>query len=228
MKRIHIVMMVVLAICLTVPEVRADVKLRGQIGPVKIDDNVVIPKNASATLNGTIIDGNVFLHRGAKLISKGARIYGNIQARGALLVVLRQQTFVGGDVQGERTRSIRILEGTQVDGNVQVKEAAAPVDVDALLMKSAYIDGDVQAEKSSGRLRVIECEMDGNLQFVENYTGPYVIRDNWIGGDLQFFKNRQGKGRIIYNMVHGNLQSKENRPRPTIKYNKVKGDLEIE
>ncbi len=76
----------------------------------------------------------------------------------------------------------------------------------------------MQAEKSRGRIRVIESDIGGNLQVVENYTGPYVLKYNWVEGDLQFFKNR-GKGSIIGNHVLGNLQRKENQPRPVIRDN---------
>jgi hypothetical protein len=67
----------------------------------------------------------------------------------------------------------------------------------------------------------------GNLQFVENKTGPYEIKNNTIKGDLQFFKNK-GSGVITENNVEGNLQSKENDPPPTISDNIVKGDIDIE
>ncbi len=209
------------------PQAGADVRLEGKVGPVTIDDNVVIARDTTAALNGTIIKGNVKVRRGATLITRGARIDGNVQAAGSLLVDLRQKTFVDGDVQGERTRSVLVRGGTVVGGNIQIKEAAAPVDVDALFVRTARVDGDVQVEKSAGRLRVLDTFIGGNLQFVENLTGPYRIRDNRIAGDLQFFKNR-GKGTITGNHVRGNLQSKENKPRPVIKDNIVEGDLEIE
>ena len=227
MRRFFLYVLVALAFLLTVHEVRADVRLVGTVGSITIDDNAYVPKYTTATLNGTIIKGNVFVRRGARLIANGARIIGNVQAYGSLLVDLRQQNFVDGDVQGKYTRSIRVRGGTVVGGNVQLEEAAAPTDVDALLVYLANVDGDVQAKKTAGRLRVIESEIGGNLQFEENYTGPYVIMDNSIDGDLQFFKNR-GQGKIIRNHVRGNLQSKENRPRPIIRDNIVEGDLEIE
>ncbi|HPR03655.1 MAG TPA: hypothetical protein PLP82_07105, partial [Deltaproteobacteria bacterium] len=118
-------------------------------------------------------------------------------------------------------------DGTMVGGNVQIKQANAPADVDALWVDSAAVEGDVQAEKSSGRLRVTGSRVGGNLQFVENSTGIYDIRDNRIDGDIQFFKNK-GAATITDNSVKGNLQSKENSPSPTITRNTVDGDLEIE
>jgi hypothetical protein len=145
---------------------------------------------------------------------------------GSSLVDLRQ-TFVDGDVQGEGTRSVIVGAFPQVMGNVQITEAAASAGVYALQLDAAVVDGDVQVEKSAGRLRAKESRNGGNLQFVENDTGPYWITDNTINGDLQFFKNR-GECTITGNEVGGNLQSKENNPLPTITGNLVEGDLEIE
>jgi len=217
------------ALCLLLPSavVSADVRLTGTVGPISIDDNVIIPRNATVILNRTTIKGNVFVRSGAKLLAYGANIDGNVQAIGSFLVDLRQQTTVGGDVQGERTRTVRVREGSTIEGNVQVKEAEAPVDADALVVNFADVSGDVQAEKSAGRLRVRDSRIGGNLQFVENTSGLYAVKNNDIGGDLQHFKNR-GKATIVRNDVGGNLQSKENRPQPTIENNDVEGDLEIE
>jgi len=77
----------------------------GLVGNIAIDDTVEIPGNTSATLNGTIIKGNVLVRSGAALISNGAQIDGNVQAFDAYLAELRQQAVVGGDVQGEGTAS---------------------------------------------------------------------------------------------------------------------------
>lgn len=115
----------------------------------------------------------------------------------------------------------------QVPGNITGKIIGAITIDDDLVVDSARVMGDIQAEKSSGRLQVKKSDIGGNLQFVENYTGPYTITDNFIDVDLQFFKNI-GKGTITGNRVGGNLQSKENSPQPTILNNAVEGENEIE
>lgn len=199
------------------------------LGPVRIHDDLEIPYDTIATLNGTTLDGNVYVRSGAQLSAKGAYITGNVQAYGALLVDLKQQTFVGGNVEGEHTRSVLVREGTHVGGNVQITEASSPVDVDMLLVDGARVDGNVQVDESAGRVRVVnnQSQIGANVQIEENTTGPYEITNNRIYGDLQFFTNR-GQGTITGNDVHGNLQSKENSPRPTIENNIVEGSLEVE
>lgn len=197
------------------------------IGAITIDDNLVVERNTILTLDGTTINGNVFVRSGARLYTYGANIIGNIQAQDAMLVELKQQTSVDGDVQGEGTQSMRVLEDSRVEGNIQIKETNASADQYVLFVDSSRVSGDVQAEKSSGRLQVENSRINGNLQFVENYSGPYMITNNFIDGDLQFFKNN-GEGTITDNRVGGNLQSKENTPQPTFRNNSVDGDTEIE
>ncbi|ABK19293.1 conserved hypothetical protein [Syntrophobacter fumaroxidans MPOB] len=205
----------------------ADVRLTGTVGPRIIDDNAYVPRDATATLNGTTIKGNLRVLRGAKVFANGAHITGNVEGYRSRLVDLRQRTSVGGNVQGKYTRSVLVRGGTFVGGNVQIDEGFAPIDVDVLLVNLSTVDGDVQPKESAGRARVLASRVGGNVQFVENYSGPYAVRNNRIDGDLQFFKNR-GRGVITGNHVKGNLQSKENSPRPIIRDNIVEGDVEIE
>ncbi len=112
-------------------------------------------------------------------------------------------------------------------GKVQLTEASATGNEDTLWVEASRVDGDLQAEKSPGRLRALKNQIGGNLQFVENRTGAYEIKNNHIKGDLQFFKNR-GSGEITGNIVEGNLQSKENVPAPVVAGNTVRGDTEID
>lgn len=205
----------------------ADVTLKGVVGARTIDDDVVVARNTTCVLNGTFIKGNIRVLSGAKLVTYRAKVNGNVQAFDAFKVELREFSRIGGDVQGEGTRSVIVRGGTRVGGNVQLTVAAAPSGVNALMVINATVIGDVQAEKGTGRLEVTNNRIDGNLQFVENTRGPYLIRKNRIDGDLQFFKNR-GAGTITGNRVGGNLQSKENSPRPTVSGNIVEGSLEVE
>jgi hypothetical protein len=191
-----------------------------------IDDNVIVPNDSTLTLNRATVNGNVYVKSGSQFLATNSVINGNVQAFRADLIDLMQGTFVDGDVQGENTLSV-LIRDVMVGGNIQIKEAESPMTTDTLLVEFSTVDGDVQAEKSSGRMKVAESHIGGNVQLVENYTGPYEVTGNQIDGDLQFFKN-QGEGTITGNEVMGNLQSKENNPRPYINDNVVHGDLEDE
>jgi hypothetical protein len=134
---------------------------------------------------------------------------------------------VSGDVQGTSTRTVRVREGSIVRGNVQIKEAVAGSDVDALLVNFSRVRGDVQVEKSSGRMRVRDSRIGGNVQFVENRTGLYTVTNNEIDGDLQHFKS---SGRVTFtrNDIDGDLQVIENTIGPyRIAYNHIDGNLQF-
>lgn len=47
---------------------------RGSIGTAQVDDNVIVPRGATCTLNGTRVDGNVEVRSGATLIARGVRV----------------------------------------------------------------------------------------------------------------------------------------------------------
>ena len=126
--------------------VSADVKLKGSVGPRTIDDNVVIARNTTCTLNGTRIKGNIRVLAGAKLIANGADITDNVQAFDSFIVDLRQSSRINGDVRGEGTRSVLVRGGTHVGGSVQIKEASAPSGVSALSVKNATVEGDLEVE----------------------------------------------------------------------------------
>lgn len=78
----------------------ADRNCSGTIGPISIDDNVVV-QNALCTLSGTIVKGNVLVYSGGILRTLGAQINGNIQAKDAVSVTVEPNTFVDGDIQLE-------------------------------------------------------------------------------------------------------------------------------
>jgi cytoskeletal protein CcmA (bactofilin family) len=90
---------------------RADTTVTGTRGAITIDDTIEIPAGATATLNGTIVKGDVKVYRNASFIANGARIEGNVQADlvsspSASLVKLDLNTRVDGDVQGKYTRTV--------------------------------------------------------------------------------------------------------------------------
>lgn len=198
----------------------------GNIGPVTIDDDLTIAGNTTANLKGTIIQGNLILQPGARVVASGIRVEGNVQAGAGASVDLVRSSVVLGDVQGVATTSIQLRGGIRVGGNVQLQSGTGTRG-NALLVQDAIVDGNVQAEKSAGPIRVTATRIGGSLQVVENTSGKYDLINNDITGDLQFFKNT-GAGKIIGNRVGGNLQSKENTPAPLVRKNTVAGSTELE
>jgi hypothetical protein len=205
----------------------ADVTLVGTVGPRTINDNVLIARNTTCVLDGTLINGNVRLGKGARLVALRARVVGNVSAPQAAQLDLRLATRVEGDVRGEGTRSIILQTGTVVTGDVQLDDSPAPSGVDALLVVDSTVAGKVLARGNSGRLRIAGCRISGNVALLDNRPGSYLIRANQIGGSIRFLRNR-GSGVISVNQVEGNLVSRRNSPDPRIGNNTVDGDIDVQ
>ena len=133
---------------------------RGTIGAATVD-NLLVPQNASCTLNGTRVEGTVKVERNAQLFANGIRVKGNVQSEGFKTIVLRRGSTVVGSVQLENG-----LEGGR--GNVA----------------NSRINGDVQFFSNEARMVAQGNTVLANLQANQN-TGGLVISNNTISQNLQ-------------------------------------------
>jgi len=134
---------------------------RGSLGAVTVD-NLRVPQNASCTLDGTKVKGNIKVGNGASLTARRVRVNGNVQAEGAKVV--------------------KVLAGSTVGGNIQIKQgSAAQVD-------RVRVHGDIQFESNHWALSATRNQVGGNVQIFKN-TGGVVISDDTIDGDLQCKEN---------------------------------------
>lgn len=138
---------------------------RGTIGP-KTLDNVKVPSGATCKLNGTTVKGNVNVHGGARLYASSIRVNGNVQGEGFKVVVVKERSKVGGNVQLKLGRS----GGT---GNVV----------------GTRIDGDLQYEENRARMVARSNTVLGNLQVFKN-RGGVVLKSNRVSQSLQCGENR--------------------------------------
>jgi len=110
------------------------------------------------------------------------------------------------------------LEGTKVKGNIAVNRNAT------LSAHEVRVEGNVQSQGH----KVVwfhDGRVDGSIQLKSG--GRIDVQDNRVKGDIQLFSNtRSGKKVVVRNTVDGNLQCKSNKPAPTGKSNKVKGNKE--
>jgi hypothetical protein len=168
MKRLLIaVPLAVAASVMTVPTAHADDRVcRGTIGATSIDDNVVVPRDATCQLNGTRIDGNVIVNRGAKLVASGVRVGGNVQAENHREVIVRPRT-----VNGTVVRST-------VEGSIQLKQGGGGK------VLRVVVDSDVQLFTNRGQFEVRGNRIGGNLQCKENNPRP-VGGNNVVQGDKE-------------------------------------------
>lgn len=176
----------------------------GTLGAITVEE-VNVPDGATCVLQGTRVEGNVFVRTGSSLQTAGVHIDGNVQAEDAARVHTRAGTFVGGDIQVKRG-GVRV-EDTTIDGNLQVEEGAASLEA-----AHATIGGDLQLKKAgSGVIRA--SRIGGNVQLEEN-GGSLSASDNEVGADFQVVQNRGGVT-LVENRIHQALQCQENRPAPT-------------
>jgi len=74
---------------------------KGALGAVTVD-NLRVPEGATCTLSGTYVKGTIKVERGATLSASAIRVIGNIQA--------------------ENHRHVSVIQGSRVDGSLQVKQ----------------------------------------------------------------------------------------------------------
>jgi hypothetical protein len=206
------------------PAALADRKCSGTIGPVTINDNVVV-QNASCTLNGTNVKGNVLVYSGGRLTTLGAQVDGNIQAKGAIAVTVEPNTFVDGDIQLENLSGPFKITYSSVTGNIQLKYNRRGVTMDY-----NTVGGDIQFEEFyAGQYAayVRFNTVDGNVQMTKNRLTRLNLVSNRVNGDMQAFENRTGTALVIRsNNIRQNLQCKGNYRAPTGGGNIVRGSKE--
>ncbi|CAN5839894.1 hypothetical protein BH23ACT5_BH23ACT5_12770 [soil metagenome] len=139
---------------------QADQICTATIGPISIDDDVIVPENATCILEGTQIDGNIKVEPGATLRATGVMVDGNVQ------------TDDGGAAE------VTIVD-SEIDGDVQVFDRSAAT------VTNTTVGGNVQFEDNDGNLSVLASNVDGDVHLFANDGGSKEIRDNTIGGNLQ-------------------------------------------
>lgn len=134
-------------------------------------DVVVVPDNATCTLNNTQVKGNIIVNTGATLIARGVIVDGNIQAEGHARVSVVKSTLrasrVGGSVQIAQGKNASVLD-TTINGSLQVEQN------NGLFNFSRNIIGsDLQAFSNTGTgLTISSNRIDGNLQCKSNVPAP--------------------------------------------------------
>lgn len=158
--------------------VRADdYQCTGSVGGIQVD-NLVVPDHATCTLNGTIVEGNIFVATNATLNA--------------------YEVQVNNDIQADEAARVNVYAGSSVGGNLQVfKSGAANI-------QSVDIDNNLLFNENNQSINAANNSVGGNLQAFKN-TGGVSINDNTISGNLQCKENvppPTGSG----NFVSGNME----------------------
>ncbi len=123
------------------------------------------------------MDGNVLVRSNARVEMNRARVDGNVQGSGRLVIV-RSGSVIGGDVQIDYGRRV-IVTSSRVDGNIQLKGNRGLSSV-----LSNTVDGDVQLFSNPGGFSVWSNRIDGNLQCKSN-GWPRTGDRNIVEGDKE-------------------------------------------
>jgi hypothetical protein len=127
------------------------------IGAIRLD-SVIVPDNASCTLVGTILNGNVEVGANARLIAEGVNVTGGLTSDGAAELQLGGTSTIGGSVQVQRG--------------------------DAATIAGAVIRGDLQIDAMPGAVSASANQVTGNLQVIAN-RGGVALNGNRMGGVMQ-------------------------------------------
>ncbi len=142
-----------------------DYECRGTLGAVTIVGNLLVPDDATCTLNGTYVQGGIVVKSRATLYATGVEVTGGIQGESPAKLV----------VSGSRIgNSVSVRKGGPITGQPGV----------ALDISGTYINGDVQLEENVGSVSLRNNEVVGSIQANKN-TGGLEITGNLIGNGLQ-------------------------------------------
>ena len=142
--------------------VRADdFQCTGSLGAIQVG-NLVVPQNASCTLNGTIVNGNLYVYTNATLDA--------------------HDVWVNNDIQADGAAHVNVYAGSSVGGNLEVVHSGA-ADIQAV-----DIHNNLYFNENHQFLNVSSNTIGGNLQASKN-TGGVTINGNHIGGNLQCREN---------------------------------------
>ncbi len=142
-----------------------DTRCRGSLGPVTVD-NLIVPNGSTCTLNGTRVEGNIFVSTRGKLTANRVRVDGNIQAEAAAAVIVNSGSVVGGNIQIKQGGSARI-DRVQIREDLQFENNQG-----ALIATRNQVGGNLQAWKNTGGLRLVGNRVAENLQCKENTPAP--------------------------------------------------------
>jgi hypothetical protein len=144
----------------------ADVICDGFIGPVSIDDTVVVVDDC--VLDRTNIDGNLLLEIGGDLTASRIRLSGNVQTDGAERVRIRRSEIGGSiQVQGIYGNARSEVLGTAVGGTLDVHHNSS-----RFLLVQNEVDSDLKANNNTGGVTILRNTVGGNLQCQDNSPPP--------------------------------------------------------
>lgn len=155
----------------------ADYQCTGSLGAIHVD-NLIVPQNASCTLNGTVVNGNVTIRTNATLNAYDLQVNNDVKADGATSVSIHAGSSVGGNLQIAHSGAADI-QSVDIRHNMVFNENDK-----SLNAANNTIGGTLQATKNTGGVSINSNTIDDNLQCKENVPPP-VGSGNIVGGNME-------------------------------------------
>ena len=126
--------------------------------------NVRVPARATCGLNGTTVNGDITVLRGAILKVRRAQINGDIEGKGAVKVDITDSA-IKGDIELREGRGARIMSN-RIRGDVELEHNRG-----LLIVSGNQIGGDLTAEENLGGLHISSNSVD-DLECFNNRPAP--------------------------------------------------------
>jgi hypothetical protein len=152
-------------------QLKGDAECRGTIGADTIVGNLIVPDDATCTLNGTHVEGAITVKSRSTLFATGI-------------------TSTGG-IQGESARHVNI-QNSEIGNNISLRKGGANTpagdETVAVDIRGTGISGDIQVSDSERAVNLADNTTRGSIQ-VEKNVGGVAINGNRIGNALQCQQN---------------------------------------
>lgn len=172
----------------------------------------VIAGQDCAFSTGSSVEGNIKVN-GGHLELSAATVKGNVQVQGGGTVSILDGTTINGNLQIQNLPAVseqNQICGATITGNLQYQNNRAAVQIGAAPdCPGSTVRGNLQAIGNSAEVAIADNMVTGNLQDQSN-SASTQLDGNTIGGNLQLQNNTGASTEVSGNVVGKNLQCDNN------------------
>ena len=213
-----------------------------------VDCSLLVPPDATCTLSGVQVSGNIIVEAGATLTTQNdfscsttpqPSVGGNVIATDAKCVSLTASSvggnFIATGTSANCSNGANLLCTARVNGNVEILGSSSGVlwCIPSLggcgcgaSPAPLTVGGNFEFAHNATSTTIKSVTIRGNLLFENNSEGGTVSGDK-IGGNLTYDSNTGGANDVSTNSVGGNLQFNRNMTGPnTVSGNHASGNIQ--
>jgi hypothetical protein len=145
-----------------------DYECRESLGAITVVGTVIVPDDATCTLQGTYVQGGITVKSRATLMATGVDLSGTIQGESPTKVDVRDSDIGNGVLlsKGGELGSLT-LDSSRVTGDVQFADNRGAVSI-----TGNAVGGSIQADKNTGGLTITGNRIVNGLQCQDNAPAP--------------------------------------------------------